>query len=321
MSTKPRIVAPGVIYQICSKGVQNLEMFKRDELKAFFLTQLDKTLKKYSFTCLAYSLTTNQYHLVLQSDQQSISNAMQHFNSIIAKRVNKVLKRDGTVFATRFKSAIVEDERLKELIRFVHLEPVKSGECNIDNLDSYIWCSHHIITTDTDSEVINKESVLKLLSISSKEEYQKFVKNTEVNKEFHSTLKNINSGKQGFQKPELWIIGKAEFVKQVIELDKCRRLRIARHISENINIEKIHDEVTSLLLMESKDLFRVGQFNIRSTARELFAALCKQRYDFTCAETAKYLSVTDSAVTRMIDRFCRINNGDYLKDSVLKWIC
>ncbi len=97
MSTKPRIIASGVIYQISSKGVQNLEMFKNDEIKSFFLQQLSRTLKKYSFTCHAFSICTNEYHIVLQSEQQSISDAMQQINSIVAKRVNKVLKRDGTV--------------------------------------------------------------------------------------------------------------------------------------------------------------------------------------------------------------------------------
>lgn len=36
MSTKPRIVAPGVFYKVSSKGVRNLDMFKNDELKVFF---------------------------------------------------------------------------------------------------------------------------------------------------------------------------------------------------------------------------------------------------------------------------------------------
>ena len=39
MSTKPRIVAPGVIYQVYAKGVQELQMFKNDEIKTFFLKQ------------------------------------------------------------------------------------------------------------------------------------------------------------------------------------------------------------------------------------------------------------------------------------------
>ena len=116
MSTKPRIVVPGVFYLVSSKGVQNLDMFQNPELKAFFLAQLSKTLKKYCFTCYAFSITKNQYQMVLQSNQQSISDAMQQFNSIIARQVNKVLQRDGTVFATRFKSLIVESDQVKYLM-------------------------------------------------------------------------------------------------------------------------------------------------------------------------------------------------------------
>ncbi|HEX2957596.1 MAG TPA: transposase, partial [Chitinispirillaceae bacterium] len=134
MSTKPRIVAPGVIYQVSSKGVQNLDMFKKDEIKTFFLEQLARTLKKYSFICHAFSILTNQYHMVLQSDKESISDAMQHFNSIIAKKVNKLLKREGTVFSSRFKSVIVESDCFKDLIRNVHLEGVTQGELSLDEL-------------------------------------------------------------------------------------------------------------------------------------------------------------------------------------------
>lgn len=45
MATKPRIIVPGVIYQVCSIGVHELQMFKKDEIKSFFLKLLEKTLK------------------------------------------------------------------------------------------------------------------------------------------------------------------------------------------------------------------------------------------------------------------------------------
>lgn len=317
MSTKPRIVAPGVIYQVSSKGVQNLQMFKSDLIKSFFLEQLAKTLKKYSFTCHAFSITTNQYHLILQADQQSISDTMQQFNSIIAKKVNKVLNRDGTVFATRFKSVIVEEDKLKELIATVHLQPVNQGECSLDNIDNYQWCSHSVLLSNNNSDIITKDRILKLLKISSEKEYWDYIRNIHDNDNLSSIIKDINCAKQSFSKPELWIIGKPEFVKQVIKLDQCRRLRIARHISENITIEKVHDKVVKLLTLHGDDLFRAGRFNVKSTARELFAVLCKQRYDFSGVETAQYLKVTDSAVSKMVSRFSKVINGCSLKELII----
>jgi len=322
MSTKPRLVAPGDIYQISSKGVQNLNMFTKDELKIFFLEQLRKTLKKYSFTCYAFSISSNQYHLVLHSSQQSISDAMRHFNSAIAKMVNRANKRDGTVFATRFKSVIVENDKLKELIRYVHLLPVQQGECSIDSLDTYKWSSHSVLMGNNVSRFLNTEAILKLLGKNIKE-YREFIRCKKIDDNFTNILNNVNCGKQGFQKPELWVIGKPEFIGQVIEQDKCRRLRIARHISEKVTFETIHEEVTRLLLLDNESLFRAGQFDVRSTARELFVCICKQRYDFNGVQIAKYLKATDSAVSRMITRFSLVENNDYLisriADEIVKY--
>jgi len=317
MSSKPRIVAPGVFYHISSEGVKDLQMFKNNQLRIFLLEQLAKTLKKYNFICHAFSITINQYDLILQSNQQSISHAMQHFNSLLAKMVNKVMERNGTVFATRFRSVIVEKDLIRDLIRSVHLQPVIQGECCFNDLDHYQWSSHSVILGNCDSKIINKEDILKLLNIESIKDYQQFMKNPNTDDQLGSTLKNVKSGKQGFRKPQLYIIGKPEFVKQVLELDRCRRLQIARHISEKVDIKKVHQEVARLLTIDEKDLYRAGQQNIRSTARELFASICKLRYDFSAAETGRYLQVTDSAVSRMISRFDKVNNGEYLTQHII----
>lgn len=320
MATKPRIVVPGVIYQVCSIGVHELQMFKKDEIKSFFLKLLSKTLKKYDFTCLAFSISLNQYNMVIQSGQQSISLAMQTFNSILAKKVNKVLNREGTAFSSRFKSGIVENERLKELVRAVHLEPVQLGEMNLDELIHYKFCSHSIIMGKYSSSLIDKDAVLKQMGIDSIEKYSQFIKNIDRDDEITSKLKSINHAKQGFQKPQLWVIGKPEFVEQVIKMDRCRRLLIARHISENVRMEKIHEKVANILIMEKEDLYRAGQSNVRSTGRELFVTICKSMYEFSGADTAKYLRVTEAAVSRMLTRFQRVENREYLMEKVLEEI-
>jgi len=320
MSTKPRIVAPGVIYKVSSIGVHELQMFKNDEIKTFFLQQLARTIKKYCFTCHAFSISLNQYHLVLQSEQQSISLAMQHFNSILAKKVNKVLGRNGTAFSSRFSSVIVEDDRLKDLIHDVHLEGVQLGEMSLDELDHYKFCSHSVIVGNNTSDLIDKDAILNKMGIDTKEKYVRLMRDTDISNELTSILKDINEAKQGFQKPQLWVIGKAEFVKKVIELDSCRRSHIARHISENVEMEKIHEKVARLLIMENDDLYRAGQSNVRSTGRELFVTICKCRYEFSGADSARYLRVTEAAVSRMLTRFRSVENKEYLIEKVLEEI-
>src|SRR5690606_30190754 len=128
----------------------------------------------------------------------------------------------------------------------------------------------------------------------------------------------INRAKQGFQKPQLWVIGKPEFVEKVIKLDRIRRSRIARHISENVEMERIHQKVARLLVMEEDDLYRAGQSDIRSTSRELFVTICKSLYEFSGADAARYLRVTESAVSRMLTRFRRVENREYLIGKVME---
>ncbi len=321
MSTKPRIVAPGVIYQICSKGVQELQIFKSDEIKTFFLNQLAKTLIKYDFSCHAFSISLNQYQIVLQSNQQSISLAMQQFNSILAKKINKVLGREGTVFSSRFTSVIVEDDRLKELIRSVHMEAIQLGEMSFDELDHYKFCSHSVFMGNSTSDLINCDVLFKKIGIESNEKYYQYIRGTDNNGDnLTSKLRDINHAKQGFNKPQLYVIGKPEFVKKVMELDRCRRLQIARYISENVKMEMIHQKVAQLLVMEKDDLFRAGRSNVRSKGRELFVTLCKGLYEFSGADAARYLRVTEAAVSRMLTRFKNVENKDYLIEKVLKEI-
>ena len=321
MSTKPRIVAPGVIYHVFSIGVQELQIFKKDEIKAFFLKQLAKTLKKYDFTCHAFSIALNQYDIVIQSNQQSISLAMQHFNSIIAKKVNKVLERSGAVFSTRFSSVIVEDDRLKELIRAINLEPVQLGEMSLDELNHYKFCSHSVFMGNNTSDLKNKEAILNKIGIGSQKEYYQFIRDIDFNNDdISSKLKSTNRAKQGFRKPQLYVIGKEEFVKKVIDLDNCRRLQIARYVSENIKMEMIHEKITKSLFMGKNDLFRAGKSNLRSKGRELFATICKSIYEFSGADVARYLRVTEAAVSRMLTRFRNVENKEYLIEKIVEEI-
>lgn len=324
MSTKPRIIVPGFIYHISSEGIKEFSIFGSDKLKSFFLQQLAKTIKKYPCNCLAFSITNNQYHLVIKSGQDSISIMMQQFNSIIAKNYNRIIGRNGVVFNLRFKALIVEDDKLLELIRFVNLEPVTRNECTMDQLDFYKWSAHSGLTGNINHQFLSTKQTLELLGGPNPiEKYRNFMANKKFDpqtREFLDHLLNAILGKQGFHKREAWVLGKPQFVKHVLQLDQCRRARIARHISENINFDIIQNQVTNLLNLPNEALFRQGQFDVRSTARELFVSVGKLRFDFSAAQMAKHLNTSQSAVSKMLSRFTSINNKDFLITTVIATI-
>lgn len=320
MSTKPRIIVPQVNYQITTEGTKEIQLFGKNVLKNFFIEQLARISKKYELTCYAFSLTANQYYLLVRSSEQSISIAMQNFNSAIAKKFNKTEKRHGTVFASRFSSLVIEQDKLKELVSFIHLQPVANGECTLERLDYYKWSGHYSLIGNKPPEFLNIQYVLDLFDKSDPvKSYKEYIKQFTLNKQNEKLikyLKDANSGKLCFHKREAWVLGKPQFVKLILELDSCRRARVARHVRENVSMERIVEEVTRSLCLPAREIFKQGLFDVKSTARELFTYIGKLRFDFSGAQMARHLNVTESAVSRMISRFESIECKDFFINMV-----
>ena len=85
---------------------------------------------------------------------------------------------------------------------------------------------------------------------------------------------------------------------KVIALDRCRRLHIANHISENVRMETIHEKAARLLIIEDEDLYRAG-CPLFALPVETFVFICKSRYEFS-GRCCRYLRVTESAVSECL---------------------
>jgi REP element-mobilizing transposase RayT len=323
--SKPRIVVSGVFYEVTSKGARGTAIFDTDELKSFFLTEFSRTLEKFSYQCYGWSLLDDHYHLILKSSDISISKFMQRINSIYAKHYNKVKNEQGTVFYRRFASVIAEQETcLKDLIRYVHLNPVRCGTCTLEHLDTYKWCGHHSLTNNESDQIQNTSDVLKIFAGSNASTaYHDFIhRNSSEPKteKFIQDIRNANNGLEKFSQPEPWVIGTPKFVREILERDRCNRARTARHTREDITCENIHDKIKVQLNITDDEFFRQGRLNIRTKARLLFAYVGVIRFDYSGADLAKYLGVTRSAISRMLSRWKTVEEREKLFRDVMKGI-
>lgn len=318
MCTKPRIIVSGVYYQVTSKGVSGEKIFLDHEMKRFFLRELSVTLKKYAYECCSWSLMDDHYHLVVKSSEALICKFMQRLNSVLAKKFNCQNSREGVVFFRRYASVISDETELKKIIRYVHLNPVRCGACTLEDLDRYEWCGHKELIDENSYGLVDRKLLLdQFAGPDSMETYRNYIAEPDYDgDETICRVRNANAGKLNFSKPECWVIGSDDFVRMVLEKDRCRKARIARHIAENITLEHIHGELQIGLCSEKNELFEQGRINQKSTARELFAYLGFCRYEFYLTEIADYLRVTSSAVSRMVSRYSRITEWDYLLRSV-----
>src|SRR5262249_21565779 len=94
----------------------------------------------------------------------SLSKCMQHFSSCYARYVNSKYKRIGHLFQGRFKAILIDAENyLTELIRYVHLNPVRAGL--VKTPEDYHWSGHNAyagktkITWLTQDWMLNKFDV------------------------------------------------------------------------------------------------------------------------------------------------------------------
>ncbi len=106
-----------------------------------FLLLLQQGQEKYHHRVHAYCLMNNHVHLALQVTDTPLSKVMQNLSFRYTQHINRKQKRTGHLFQGRFKALLIdEDDYLLELVRYIHLNPLRAGI--VKDLDNYPWSSH-----------------------------------------------------------------------------------------------------------------------------------------------------------------------------------
>jgi putative transposase len=87
-------------------------------------------VEQYDWTCQAFCLMTNHYHLVLDATRENLSGGMQILNGDYAQSFNGKYGRWGHVFGDRFWCRSLDDEQLEHVCLYVVENPVRAGLCN-----------------------------------------------------------------------------------------------------------------------------------------------------------------------------------------------
>jgi REP element-mobilizing transposase RayT len=313
------MTVPNAFYQIRSACIPELKVFSSEKMKNFLLKQISTAKEKYSFKCFSWSIMDDHYHLVVQSSEETISKFMQRINFVFAKYFNRVNKRKGTVFG-RFSSVIIQanKEHIEKTIRYIHFNPVRRKDCTVKGMDQYRWSGHHALVNGSKDDILDREDIIGLFG--SLENFRGFIQSGDPycrNDEIIEKIRKANKGCQSFSNPELWVIGDEEFVGKMIEINKNRRVRLARHVVENVTLDSLIDRVGVCINRKREELIdHSGRMNEISTARELFALVGVNHFGFSCINLGTYLGVSGSAVSKMISRSCRINELEFLKEMV-----
>jgi len=139
-----------------ARGIERREIFRDDKDRISFLKRLALILEETQTQCYAWTLIPNHFHLLLRTGTVPLSKIMRRLMTSHAVRFNKRHKRSGYLFQNRFKSVVCEqDPYLLELIRYIHLNPMRAGLVKaLEELDHYPWSGHSVILGNQENPLI-----------------------------------------------------------------------------------------------------------------------------------------------------------------------
>jgi putative transposase len=128
MPRPPRLAPAGGILHVTTRGNRRQEIFVDDTDRERFLVLFESAVTRFRWTCHAYCLMDNHVHLLIETNDENLSQGMQWLLGRYAQEFNWRHGFDGHLFQGRFKSQLVHSNwHLLELTRYIVLNPVRAG--------------------------------------------------------------------------------------------------------------------------------------------------------------------------------------------------
>jgi REP element-mobilizing transposase RayT len=147
MARHPRIDFPGAFHHVYARGIEKRDIVADQEDRHELRRRILLNLKRFNAGCLAWAFLPNHFHILFQSESANLADFMRCLMSGYSIYFNRKYDRSGHLFQNRYKSSVIDTERyLLELIRYIHLNPVRSGIVqSLESLPSYPWSGHYEI--------------------------------------------------------------------------------------------------------------------------------------------------------------------------------
>jgi putative transposase len=320
MPRKARIDAPGAVHHIIIRGIEREPIFKDSRDYESFLERLSDLITETSTSCYAWTLMTNHVHLLLRTGLTPLSTVMRRLLSGYAQQFNRRHRRYGHLFQNRYKSFLCEeDPYLLELVRYIHLNPIRAGMVKgMDELREFPWSGHAVIMGRIRREWQDAAYVLGLFTRSTapaRLAYRGFVsKGIALGRRPDlvggGLIRSIGgwSALRGLRQAGLRltsderILGSSDFVdsvlKQANEAYERRTLAAVR----GMDLDWLVGFVAEYFNLERALIRSSIKQKVASRARGIVCHLAIDRFGMRGAEIARNLSLTPSGVCKLATR-------------------
>jgi putative transposase len=306
MARPLRISYPGAFYHITSRGNEQKAVFKSIPDRERFLEYLESSVQRYNAIIHAYYLMDNHYHLLLETPSENLSKIMAHINGAYTTYFNTKRERFGHLFQGRYKAILIEaDEYIKELSRYIHLNPVRANI--VTQPQEYEWSSYsYFIGKKKPPEWLKMDFILgyfgKDLSDSQKN-YKKFV-DILADQKYESPLKDVVNST---------ILGTRDFIdlikdKHLSKQKEDKDLPTLKSFLKKITIDSIINEVNRNVKDDMK------------MSRNIKIYLCQRHTGEKLDDIGRHFDIGGSAVCHIVRKITEQSKKDKVLAEKIKKI-
>ena len=330
MPRKARIDAPGALQHIIVRGIERKRIFYDDNDRDNFVARLTAILPESTARCYAWALIPNHLHLLFRTDKVPISTVMRRLLTGYALSFNRRHRRHGPLFQNRYKSILCQqDPYLLELVRYIHLNPLRAGiVSNLKELGKFAYSGHGAILGRYSHSFQDFDYILGL-----------FGKRVSAARKAYSTY--VQKGIKQDRRPELvggglirsaggWsevrglrraharmkgderILGDGDFVKSVLDAANEQLERKYMLAAKGFDFEKVAQRVTQVFGIKIDQVLAAGKHPQTVKARSLLCYWAVRELGMNGMDVARKLGLSQSSVSKSAKRGEKIASAENL---------
>ncbi|WP_298273589.1 transposase [Geobacter sp.] len=307
MPRTARLDAPDLLQHVIVRGVERCDIFGDDNDRSRFVGNLSGLLVKTGTECLAWALMSNHFHLLLRPRSTPLATIMRRLLTGYAIYFNLRHNRSGHLFQNRYKSIVCqEDAYLLELVRYIHLNPLRAGLVkDLAALDNYPWSGHMVIMGKGIMEGQITDEILALFGKRKRKaraKYRQFIadgiamgKRAELGggrKMTKSALEEL-----GEEPYDARVLGSGDFIRELQQ-----RRELVADLPRTVEIGEIVTGVCHHFGIDAEILRRNNRSATIAVARGVICYLAVRRAGHSGVEVGKLLNLQRAGVSVAAER-------------------
>ena len=320
MPRQARLDFPGTLHHVICRGIEKKKIVSDDMDRDGFVERMGGIADKTATGIYGWALMSNHAHILLRSGRSGISDFMRKLLTGYAIAYNRRHNRHGYLFQSRYKSIVCEEEPyLLELVRYIHLNPVRAGVVgSLDELEVYPYSGHSVIMGRVEHKWQDREYVLRMFGDTEGKAgraYRRFVRAgigqgnrpelvggglVRSRGEWSRVVSPRSRG--GGEKSDERILGGWEFVERMVAEAEERQVRLLSGEAASRRVEKAvlaicKEEGVGAMEMKGGSRRKQISRTRRRIAKELI-----EKYGIPMATVARETGVTTAGISKLMSR-------------------